>query len=166
MIDRYVFTVDCDDALLKSVVRRFLLRALFFEHTWISVAALFFILVSTAMTFASRDFNLTTGVFAGSSAAAALWIWRVGYRHLRTVRAEAPQMKPPKGTFRLRDGELSVEADSGSMSSKWRAIKDTWRFPRFWLPMLGANPFLTLPIGDVPADALAFVASNVTPPPL
>ena len=166
MIDRYVFTVDYDDALLKAVVRRFLLRALFFEHTWISVAALFFILFSTVLTFASRDFNFTTGVFAGLLVAAALLIWCVGYLHLRMMRAKAPQMRQPKGTFRLRDDELCVEADGGSMSLKWRAIKDTWRFPQFWLLMLGANQFITLPLCDISADALAFVASKVTPRPL
>jgi hypothetical protein len=166
MPDRFVFSVHYEEALMKSAVRRYLFRAIVFEHNWISVAAFFGVLVCAGLVLTFREFDFTTGLFAGLLVGLFMLIGIVVLGHWSGIRAKLRRMKQPRETFRLRDDEFNVEADSGASTLKWDAFRDVWEFEGVWLLMMSSNQFVTLPLRDVPADALLFVKSKVARRPL
>ena len=60
----------------------------------------------------------------------------------------------------LRENDLTVSSDQGSATLPWSSVREVWAFPRFWLILLSRAQFITLPLGGVPDDTLAFVRSK------
>ena len=158
-----MFSVHYDEAVMKTAVLKYVLRAAFLEHTWHSVLAIFGVMGCVLLLLVFHQFTFGAGLFAGLIAAIALLFLYAGWAHWRGMRAKLRRMKEPRATFRLSDEQISIEADTGSSRLPWDAIKDIWRFDRVWLLMLASNQFITLPLQGAPPDALAFLDSKVAP---
>ena len=82
------------------------------------------------------------------------------------MKKKIARMKDPRANFVLADSSIGVETDSGAVSYVWDRVRQVWKFERVWLLMFASNPFITVPLAGVPADALRFIETKVPPRPL
>jgi hypothetical protein len=158
MGDAHTFAVRYDEAALKSAVWAFL----FDRWGGFPTLAVFALVVAGLIGFVAAG---SDGWFAGfvsalllvSLAAGALtWMlyWRRAVTKLR-------RLKTPVSTFTLSDDRIAVANDAGSMTLAWSAIREILDCGPCWLLVLDGQQFVTLPIQEIDAEALAFLRGKV-----
>jgi len=81
--------------------------------------------------------------------------------YLRRSITAFRRMNVPTATFELAEDGFTMSSDAGSSHLAWKSIERIWQFPDAWLLFLGKNAFFTLPIAEVPHDAMQFIAERV-----
>jgi hypothetical protein len=166
MTDRFVFTVEYEEALMKAAARAFVLRGLFHGSRVLSTLAVLAILLSCVFFAVQGKLDFGAGLLFGAIGVLVFVAVLAWWLHWRLMRSKLQRMMDQRAIFRLSDESLTVEADSGAVKFPWRVIKDIWPSERFWLLMLAPDQFVTLPLHGVSTDALAFLKSKVVPAPL
>ena len=161
MAERFKFSVVYEPATMRSAVRSYLFRALTVEHTWMSTAAVAVVVIAIGFLVFARDFGFLAGLYAGILTALLIFVAVIGWLHWRGMNAKLARMKEPRAVFVLGDEALEISTDYASSRFDWDKIWQIWKFKHVWLLMLDLNQFMTLPLADVPPEALQFLDAKI-----
>ena len=81
--------------------------------------------------------------------------------HYRHGMDKLRRMGQPHAVLELTASEVRVSSDAGSFSMPWSTFSGLWRFPDFWLLIIGRGQFMTLPLADLSDEAQSFISSRV-----
>ncbi|MFT8245361.1 YcxB family protein [Roseomonas sp. BN140053] len=154
------FEVHYTEAIARSAVRRFMLRR---GLSWRLVLSGALVMAMAGVLLATGDRSWVLGVtvtvpLLGFLLVAAVWRLR-----LREASGRVRRMEQQRAEFVLDEAGIAVTSSLGHSAMPWSAVTETWAQPGYWMLFIAPNNFFTLPTAEVPAAAMAFLRSRVTP---
>lgn len=90
----------------------------------------------------------------------AVVLWRA---HFVDIVQHFRKLDPPAADVTLDDGAITVRSNLGSATLPWARFTGAWELPDCWMLLLGPGQFITVPRGELSAEAEAFLTARVRP---
>jgi hypothetical protein len=159
--ERFVFTVDYDEAVLRAAERQIFIRSVLLENTWASYG-LMVALAFVALIWFYRDKSVfLSGFFTGTLVMMLVVIFGWGWNRRRRLRTWFKRTKSRRVTYRVADEGMGYETGATAGQTSWSAFTKIWKLKHVWILTGQAAGAITLPLKDVPPEALAFISSKI-----
>ena len=154
---KHKVTAEYDEALVKTVTRRFLAKFLGWDYLAVLLALLAMLIV--LLSVGSRGWFVgALGAIVVISALIAITVWIVFCRRaLGTLR----KMSDPTATFVFDDDGIAVSSDISSGTLKWQAVQKLWCFPEAWLLFVAKGVYSTIPTAGLTDEVKRFIISKL-----
>lgn len=144
--------------MLRQAVRIFMRRKVLTRPgIWMAAC----LAACIAAVFAVLGDRFFAGLAAGLLVCVGLLVAAVWLAHLRGTLARLRAMDPPEATLLFNEDALVMTSNMGSAAVPWSRFSEMWELPDFWMLILAANQFITLPRQGVPEEAFALMRSKV-----
>jgi hypothetical protein len=154
------YKVVYTEAMLRRAVRLFVWRRAIRRRGWLWLAAI--ALLSVGLASGWRE--ALTWVSAVQIAAILLvpvfflLVWRA---HFANTVGKFRAMTSPVANFSFREHDMTMSSELGATTLPWARFIDVWETPEFWMMFLTSSQFITLPVANLPNEALAFLRSRL-----
>lgn len=157
------FTVTYDRQVLRDAVRAFMLRRAFRGQPglWAVWGALVLLLAWRAGRGNSGWPDLIVALVVLAVPAMILVVWIARYRE---AMGKLQRMGGGQAHFTLDEHGLTITSELGGAMIPWKTVTEAWERPASWMVFTAPNAFFTLPTGEIPADALAFLRDYLPRP--
>jgi hypothetical protein len=146
-----------DEPLLRGAVRAFVARTLWRQLGPSTFVALAVVVASLAYLLARGERGWFVGVMATVLLVAVLLPWFTYVAHRNHTVGKFRRMGGAGGTFGYDEENLMLASPLGRSTMPWSGVAEIWRYPRFWLLVLGPGQFVTLPADCLDAETRAFL---------
>jgi hypothetical protein len=153
----YEFTVTYTEDIARRAARAVSARAIRRLLDWKLCAALVVTIAFLVAVHPNGELSWlegAVGTLVGVLLALSLGLYRA---NLRRSLSRLRRMKSPTGRIVVTDETLTVSSELGSSTLPWSGFTGTSEHAGFWVLNTAAGAGLTLPTGDVSADALEFI---------
>ena len=154
------YKVVYTEPMLCHAVRLFVWRGAMRRRGWLWLVAVMLTMFGIAGSYSGGP----SWVLAIDIAAIALvplfflLVWRV---HFANTVGKFRSMASPTAEFIFREQDMTVSSELGATTLPWGRIIEVWETPEFWMMFLTPSQFITLPVADLPEQALALVRSRL-----
>jgi hypothetical protein len=150
-------TLRYSEQLVRAAVKAFWFRSTgwsYFVALAVVMGALLYLLVV-----GSRSWVVgALGMLVALGAVMAVVLYIVQYRGalLRLRR-----MRTPEAVLHAGQDCFKIVSDIGASELSWRAVREIWRCPDFWLLFISRAQFITLPIAALDSETQQFILERV-----
>jgi hypothetical protein len=81
--------------------------------------------------------------------------------HYRGALLRLRRMRTPQAVLHAGHDSFKLVSDVGTSELSWRAVREIWRFPEFWLLFISRAQFITLPIAALEWETQQFILERV-----
>lgn len=145
------------DTLVRSAVAAFWWRTV----GWQFVLAFFLVAGGLGYMLLKGDRSWLIGVLGVVLVLSFAFVVALYLVHLRSSLERFQRMKVKEATLDADSDKVVMTSDVGAFELHWSAVRDVWRFERFWLLFVSRAQFVTLPVADLPSDAQEFIMERV-----
>ncbi|NHF74210.1 YcxB family protein [Paracoccus xiamenensis] len=71
------------------------------------------------------------------------------------------QMRAPEARFVLDQRGVFAASELGETLIPWDRITEVWQRPESWMIFFGPSQFITMPIREIPEEALGYLRRNL-----
>lgn len=104
-----------------------------------------------------------TGAALGAACVLVFLLIGIYLLHYRQGMAKLRRMGSHQATLEFSDASLKVSSGAGSSTLPWTTFSEVWRFPKFWLLIIGQGQYMTLPLADLSPEVQAFILVHIHP---
>jgi hypothetical protein len=94
-------------------------------------------------------------IFSVVMPAAIVWT------HMRKSSAKLRQLTNPEARLAVAEDYFTVTTDLGKADIRWSSVTALWRFRDFWLVILEAPQFITVPLEFLPTEVRNTLVANI-----
>ena len=161
MVERFVFTVDYDEAFLTGAERQLFIRGALLENTWASYGLMVALAFAALIWFYADKSAFLSGFFAGTLVMMLAIILGWAWNRQRRLRTWLKRRKSRQATFRVADEGLGFETAESNGQITWSAFTKIWKLRDLWVLTGPWATTISLPLKDVQPEALAFLSSKI-----
>ncbi len=153
----HTFDVTVSQAHADSALRRFLLRRLGWETLLASILSIGYAIFD--LTNGGKNF-FGIGILVLFALFVAVYI--IAYVTRKQQMAELlKQIGDEPIVYHLNDSGLGAESAMGNSHLKWEMLQKVWIYPDLIMIFYAKNGYSTVPLEQIPSDALDFLTSEV-----
>lgn len=145
------------EPLLREAVRIFVMRSLRRGLGWRFLVACAALVFCVAYLVLQGDRSWVMGVLAAALVFPGIFLATIYLAHLRNTVGRFRQMRVPEATLAYDEEKFTFTSDLGSATMPWSAIREVWRYPKFWLILYSPSQFSTLPLDDLDEETRTFI---------
>jgi hypothetical protein len=117
--------------------------------------------MGVVLDIALNKWGWRTGVEAGAVMVLLGGIVALYFTHYRLGMEKLRRMEVPHATIKLTDTEFRVVTKTATFSTIWSTFTELWRFPDFWLLIMGKGQYVTLPTADLTPQARDLIVARI-----
>ena len=150
-------TLRYSENLVRSAVRAFWWRS----TGWSFFGAMALLASLEAYDLSTGNRSWTVGVIGCVLIVAALLAVALYVVHYRRSLSRLRRISIPQALFEPAEETFKITSDVGTLEISWRAVREVWRFPHFWLLFISRSQCITLPLEDLDPEELQFVLDHI-----
>ena len=154
----YSVEIKYDRSLIRHALNRYMIKRLGWFFPICVVAAmlgLLFVFISDAW---SWIYTVLFVVLASSTA----FVIFVYIARLRASESFFDQSSDSAVNFQFTEDGVRTQSQLGASDLNWTVFDEILEFPKVWLLVYAKSGYMTLPLNQLPPEALQFIKSHVT----
>jgi hypothetical protein len=159
--DDVQFTIQYDEAVMRSAVNTFMKRRLSSGLGALGVLAVAVTIVALVFLLWDGDRSWVVGAVGTVlllfvAIFGSIWRWR----HV-DMQDKIAAIPSKQAVVTLANESMSIETEAGATSLPWTTFTELWQLERSWLLFLAPNNFITLPTDGVSVAALDYLEGRL-----
>lgn len=155
------FTINYNERILHGAVNTFFKRRLVQGMGWSGLLA-FGLCAGILIYLVLRgDRSWLAGVIGAVLLLFVTGFFALWLVHHHNMRAKLKAIPSRQARVSLDDRIITFSAESGVTTLPWTGFTEVWKLPDCWLLFLAENNFVTVPLKDVPQEALDFIERHL-----